>query len=345
MLQRHNLEATEIKLGVRIGIVFGKTFNDICDYWLKHKAPKKKTEKDDISITNHHLRPAFGHFLLKDIDTRAVDAFICSIDHLSKKTQKNILVLFKTILKRAVKLHWLERLPHIDMPKVPKYSRNFDYLKTVDEIRRFLEAAEPEGKHIYILYATAVFTGMRAGELAGLLWDSVDLDNGLITVQRSYKNPYTKNMEIRYVPILDVLYEELRWWALNRPHSRIVFPNQRNNIQCQKPRVFNEIFHRVLERAELPQVLRNGKMRPYIRFHDLRHTFASHWMMKRGDIFKLQKILGHKSIEMTMRYAHLDPDAFEADRDRFGGRGALKSGEIITFPAISNGDSPKRRKK
>ena len=52
------------------------------------------------------------------------------------------------------------------------------------------------------------------------------------------------------------------------------------------------------------------------RFHDLRHTFASHWMMSGGDLFKLQRILGHKSIEMTQRYSHLSPDAFVSDHSR-----------------------------
>ena len=55
-----------------------------------------------------------------------------------------------------------------------------------------------------------------------------------------------------------------------------------------------------------------------IRFHDLRHTFASHWMLKGGDLYRLQKILGHKSIAMTQRYAHLSPDAFQQDWGRFG---------------------------
>ena len=61
----------------------------------------------------------------------------------------------------------------------------------------------------------------------------------------------------------------------------------------------------------------HGKERSYITFHGLRHTFASHWVMEGGDIFKLQKILGHQSIELTMRYAHLKPDAFTGDYARF----------------------------
>ncbi len=63
-------------------------------------------------------------------------------------------------------------------------------------------------------------------------------------------------------------------------------------------------------------IQRDGKERRYIRSHDLRHTFASHWVMKGGDLFKLQKILGHKTVQMTMRYAHLAPHAFAEDFKR-----------------------------
>jgi len=55
-----------------------------------------------------------------------------------------------------------------------------------------------------------------------------------------------------------------------------------------------------------------------ITFHALRHTFASHWMLKGGDIYRLQRILGHASIAMTQRYAHLAPAAFDQDHGRFG---------------------------
>ena len=79
----------------------------------------------------------------------------------------------------------------------------------------------------------------------------------------------------------------------------------------------------------MPKVQRNGKERPYVRFHDLRHTFASHWAMKGGDLFKLQKILGHQSVQMTMRYAHLAPDAFRDDYGRLGTAIAVGEADVI----------------
>jgi hypothetical protein len=99
----------------------------------------------------------------------------------------------------------------------------------------------------------------------------------------------------------------------------------------ESSRVFQEVLHRVLARAGFPKVLRGGKERPYIRFHDLRHTFASHWVMTGGSIFKLQKVLGHKSVQMTMRYAHLAPDAFVEDYGRLAAT-APTTAEVIELP-------------
>jgi integrase len=80
--------------------------------------------------------------------------------------------------------------------------------------------------------------------------------------------------------------------------------------------------------VELADHEKSGKTRRYIVFHDRRHTFASHWVMRGGDIFRLQKILGHQSVQMTMRYAHLAPDVFKDDYDRLG-TCAPTMGEVV----------------
>ncbi len=179
---------------------------------------------------------------------------------------------------------------------------------------RFLEAAKEEGEMAFMLYLTAVCTGARAGELAGLEWTDVEFPNRLIHIRHSFDGP-TKSNKKREAPILDALLPHLREWRLTHA-GRLVFTNRDGGMLQPSGRIFQEVLHRVLARADLPKVMRNGKMRHYIHFHDLRHTFASHWMLGGGDIFRLQKILGHKSQSMTQRYAHLDPNAFRGDYGR-----------------------------
>jgi integrase len=236
---------------------------------------------------------------------------------ITPKTVNNYLTVLTAMLNCAVEIGWLAKAPKIKKLRVRILGKDFRYLRTDDEIRRFLIAAKEEGESVFALYATAVYTGMRAGELAGLHWDDVSFDRRLITVQRSFTGP-TKAEDVRYVPILDALLPVLRAWRL-RCAGHLVFQNQRGGMLGPSGRIFQEMLHRVLERAGLP--------RRYITFHGARHTFASHWMMNSGDLFKLQKILGHKSVQMTLRYAHLAPDAYAGDYHRLGA-GHVGSSEI-----------------
>ena len=156
---------------------------------------------------------------------------------------------------------------------------------------------------------------MRAGELACLKWSEINFDHRLIIVQKSFNGP-TKNGEVRYVPILDILLPILLE-VKRSSKSDFVFPNA-NEAQLKKcSRIFQETLHKVQLEAGLGPKVRDKKLRHCIVFHDLRHTFASHWMMKGGQIFKLQKILGHKSAQMTQRYVNLELGAFNEDYNLF----------------------------
>ena len=314
-LHRHQLESAEVKRGQRPPITTGKVFDELCDYWLTAQASRKRSEKDDRSMIERHLRPAFGRLAVASLDLSHVDAFVAEQAHLSPKTVHNHLTLLISMLKLAVDLGWLLRIPRIKKPKVG-LDTDYRYLRSDQEIANFLRAAQAEDERVYVMYAMAVYTGLRAGELAGLRWSDIDFKQRLITVRRSYTGA-TKSGRLRHVPILDTLLPLLRAWRLRHPGS-LLFTNRDGRIQGNSARVFQEVLHRVLERAGFESPVVNGKHRWYITFHGLRHTFASHWVMRGGDLFKLQKILGHSSVEMTMRYAHLAPDAFREDYGRFG---------------------------
>jgi len=316
-LRRREAETTEIRLGIRAPRPVAHSFGELCDYWLENRAPRKRSRKDDASIIRSHLRPALGHLPLSTLGLAQVDNFVASRAHLNPKTVVNHLTLLITMLNYAKDLGWLQSVPRIRKPRIRFNEHDFHYLRTPEEIRRLLNTArDQEPPMVHALYATAVFTGMRAGELADLTWDMISLDKRLITVQSSFGGP-TKGGDTRYVPILDALLPILREWRLQNP-LKIVFPNAHGTKLGESARAFQEIFHRVLDAAEFPKADRRGKPRWYVVFHDLRHTFASHWVMNGGDLFKLQRILGHKNVAMTMRYAHLAPDAFSADYARLG---------------------------
>jgi integrase len=305
-----------VKKGLRLPSLPNKNFSELCSTYLKYKSSQKRNPKDDESIIRVHFEPFFKDIPIVHVESKVND-FKLLKQSLNPKTVHNILTLLISMLRFAHEEKWLILAPRIKKPKIRMLGSDFRYLKTREEINRFLHSAKAESTPAYYLYATAIYTGMRAGELAGLRWSDIDFSKRLITVQRSYNGP-TKNGEIRYIPILDVLLPLLSDWRKTTQSTDLVFTNESGSMYQESSAIFQEVLHRVLIRGEFPNIAKVSKIKRYIVFHDLRHTFASHWMMNNGNLFKLQKILGHKSHQMTQRYSHLEPEAFAEDYSRFG---------------------------
>lgn len=328
--RRKKAETDQVVHGLRAALPVPRPFAALCDYWVANRAAQKRSGKHDESIIRKHLRPALGDVDVRSIGVEHVDRFTRDRSHLSHKTLANVLTLLVSMLNVAKDLGWVSEVPRIRKPRVRLFECDFAYLRTDNEITRVLAAARDEDEIVFALYSTAIYTGMRKGELAALRWEDIDLDRRLIAVQRSYEGP-TKAGDARHVPIVDAVLGTLRRWRLRCP-GVLVFPSEAGTLRDPDSRIFRETLHRVLGCAEIPPVTRHGKERPAVTFHGLRHTFASHWVMRGGDLFKLQKILGHKSVQMTLRYAHLAPHAFKEDWARFGA-GLAESSAVVRLPA------------
>jgi integrase len=137
----------------------------------------------------------------------------------------------------------------------------------------------------------ALNTGMRKGEIHGLKWEHVDLPNRLISVWDSKTDESD-----RRIPMNEVVYELLsNLWQQHK--GEFVFPSPRKkNERFRDPKVG---FMKAVKLAKIP----------HIRFHDLRHTFATRLVRSGVDIVTVQHLLGHSNIMMTSRYAHSDADA------------------------------------
>jgi integrase len=335
-LRARQVEADEVRAGTRAKRPEARTFAELCDHWLETRGATKRSAKDDKSICKR-LREFLGDDrLLGEIGVEDADAYLDEHDDLSPKTLANHLTLLITMMNYAASFRepWILKVPRFKKPKIAALGRNYSYLRTREEIDRFLRAAKEEGDAIHMLYAAAITTGLRAGELAGLEWQDVNFDTRLIMVQRSFAGP-TKSGHARPVPILDGLLSTLREWRMRHP-GRLVFTNRDGRMLDKSARAFQEVLHRVLDRAAFPSETKpNGRVRRYVTFHGLRHTFASHWMMNGGDVFKLQQILGHQSMTMTLRYAHLAPHAFADDYGRLGPPHAIESATIAALPTHS----------
>ena len=213
-------------------------------------------------------------------------------------------------------LGWVAEAPAVTLFRASRRGHNFKYLRTDEEVWRFLDAAKEQRIYrqpdlfLFSLYSTATFSGLRLGELCALRKHCIDLRNRIVTVEASHDGP-PKSGEIRRVPILDVLLPILERHLHGIESGGLVFASLRGTRFNRGSRVFKHYLRDTLKTGRFPA--------RYVTFHSLRHTFASHWVMRGGDLFKLQKILGHASIEMTQMYAHLAPTAFREDHGRFNG--------------------------
>ncbi len=137
-----------------------------------------------------------------------------------------------------------------------------------------------------LIVLIALTTGMRIAEIFGLCWSDLDYAHGLIAVRSRLKKG-----RIRYVPLARELAQEFRRYPAVIGEERIFAPP---SGRTGRQRV-DQPFQTLKELAGLE----------HFRFHDLRHTFASWYMMNGGDLYELAKILGHANIKMTERYAKL----------------------------------------
>ena len=305
-LRAHQTEADEIRARLRPAPPADRTFDQLADYWMDHRAIRKKSHKDDKSIIARHLRPAFGPTLIRDLGVEAVDRYLTDRAELAPKTLRNHVVLLGTMLRLAKRLGWLLELPELPKPRVdPRDEADPPALRTDSDVDRFLAAAraevtedDPHTDVPLVLYSTALYTGLRKGELAALTWGDVDLQRRTIHVARSFDGTTKTRASRRYVPIVDALLPLLEDWRRRGPEGGgLLFPNRLGKLMDRDHRVFRETLHRVLDRAGLGE---RG-----LTFHSLRHSFAVRWRLAGGTLDDLIQVMGHVSREMTKHYANV----------------------------------------
>ena len=141
--------------------------------------------------------------------------------------------------------------------------------------------------HLKDIVALALNTGMRRGEILSLMWDQVDLKHGFILLDR------TKNGERREIPMNETVKG-----IFQTAMRRLDIPSVFYDPATGKPYGgIKRSFNTALRRAGIQD----------FRFHDLRHTFASHLVMSAVDITTVSRLLGRKSLTMTLCYSHLAP--------------------------------------
>jgi len=268
-------------------------FRDLANEYIDNYAKvylEKRTWKGYISQLKT-IMCYFGSKPIKVLDEFAIEQLIRDLQSqrgFMKATINRYLALLSGIFKYAVKRKYIRRNPVKDVPRFKESdtSKDFKYFLD-DEVKRILDACSPAFKPFVM---TAVYAGLRRGELIGLQWNDINFENNSITVARSY-DKVPKSKKVRVVGLHSDLKEQLLQHKALSNGSIYVFPGKSG-------RMMNDFRHQwkmTLERAGVR----------YLIFHDLRHTFATKFLKSGNSEAELRELLGHSSFQTTRRYTHL----------------------------------------
>ena len=308
-----------------VGIDYSKaktyTVGSWLEVWMENYAKIKlrpSTYKTSQGFLKNHIKPQIGSIPLADLTSLDLQRFYKHLldggrvdrieakkkpKGLAPKTVRNIHQMIGSAYNLAIEQKLVTRNP-ADGCALPKVERKEMQTLPVEQLTSFLREAKDSG--VFALYYIDLTTGLRRGELLGLKWSDIDLEKGDLRVQRQIGRIDGKIIEMplktknayRTLPLsadaISVLMQQRR----KTGNSEWVFPSPTGGPMS--PDSVLHMLHRVLKRAGLPKV----------RFHDLRHTFATLALQNGVDIKTVSGMLGHFSAGFTLdTYAHVTTSA------------------------------------
>lgn len=275
---------------------------DLYEIWMTTQMRSKRDERTVYQYERFyraHFEKRFGSKLIDSFTSADFD-LLCKqlLDRgMKEKSVNNVLTFIKQVFRYASVEGYLKEDPLLKIRKLSEPQRDFKYLRK-EEIQVLLRVNRFES--IYPVLVIALNTGMRIGEIFGLCWDCVSFESNNILVKRSLSRTRlkekTKTKLIRAIPMNDAVQATMRKLVAHQTSNKYVLADAQGN-PLRPDHYSSRDFKRALERADLKSM----------RFHDLRHTYASNYMMSGGNLYDLQKILGHTKSDTTNMYAHLSP--------------------------------------
>lgn len=286
-----------------------KTINQITEEWKeeKKKYVKKSTYAAYQLLIQNHIKPYFGD--LYKVNEEKVQQFVFDkLDAgLSEKTIRDIIIVLKMILKFGIKNGYLEYV-QIDAKFPSKQEKkDLDVLSKADQ-KKFMEHLRNNFTFKNLGIFICLSTGMRIGEICGLRWCDVDTVEGVIkvrhTLQRIYiiegetrhtelllDTPKTAN-SVRDIPMSSELLKMLK--SLNKVVNENYYVIS-NDIKPIEPRTYRNYYKKLCRQLDIPE----------LKFHGLRHSFATRCIESKADYKTVSVLLGHSNISTTLNlYVH-----------------------------------------
>lgn len=286
-----------------------KTIREIAEAWKEYKRPyvKQSTMAAYVLILENHVLPEFGDN--DSLHEHDVQAFVLKkIERgLSVKSVKDILIVLKMVMKFGVKNEWMThyewdiKYPANNQPKELEVLSVANHKKILDYVQHnftFMSLG------IYI----SLSTGLRIGEICALKWSDINVADGTITVQRTIERIYVveggkKHTQLvintpktvnscREIPMSKELL------AMVKPMKKAVngdFYVLTNEDKPTEPRTYRNYYNRLMEKLDIPK----------LKYHGLRHSFATRCIEAGCDYKTVSVLLGHSNISTTLNlYVH-----------------------------------------
>lgn len=305
---KEELRKVEDMISKGVFMPLGKTptFKKVAEAWLEYK--KSFIRETTFEVYEIHVENHFTELLdlkINRIMTPAIEKWITKRQSVGMNinTLRKLIVSLNQIFAYAVRHKYIDSNPVRDAERPRKSIDDKTGGKitvlTPEQIRALLEAI-PEQKYKTLVW-TAIMTGARQGEILGLKWQDVDFQKKQININRTFNHgrffsPKTKE-SIRAIDCPPSLLKELRLWKVASPANEndLVFANEAGEAMNYSNMVQRHFF-KGLKDAKLSR----------IRFHDLRHTYASLLLQQGENIKYIQTQLGHSSPTVTLNvYSHL----------------------------------------
>ena len=297
-------------------------FGDWIMYWYEnHSKPtiRPSTQKCYEALINGHAIPGLGHIPLNKLTQADCQKFLNEMKNNGRKSHRDTKgaamsersvrlchLVIRMSLDRAVKDGLIKKNPILGV-KLPQAEQKEMRVLTKAEIQRFLIQAKEEG--LYELFLLELTTGLRRGEILALTWSDLNFETGelhiskqatLVSGKITISEPKTK-AAFRTIILPHVMVEVIREYQKDA-FSHLMFPSRLKPDQPIDPGHIRKRLQVILERAGCKK----------IRFHDLRHTFATMSLEHGMDLKTLSTIIGHVSAKTTLNiYTHITSEMQE----------------------------------
>jgi site-specific recombinase XerD len=290
-IQLYRKRKTEVMQGVKLPENFRKkavTFGELADDALEYSKAHKRSYRMDV-YRMRPLREEFGARPADKITPQDLERWLADTadeNDWAPGTVNRAKALLSLVFRLGIENGKVEKNPARLVRRRPENNARIRFLSAEEEarLRKVIQEKYPEHMPEFEI---ALHTGIRKSELYGLTWEFIDSDHRVLTVALS------KNGETRHVPMNAVTLAAVEHLRQRKKEKNAVFLNEHGEPLQNSRHWFD------------PAVAAAGI--EDFTWHCLRHTFASRLVMKGVDIRTVQELLGHKTIQMTVRYAHLAP--------------------------------------